>query len=136
MYYDELSQNTGEIKSREVELGSKSRMDCLAAELFLNSCFSDTVFLTLLRTAVETAISGVHECSFFSVVFFNNLKKIKKYNTIIEQVSTPVPTVDNIHIQIYAYMLCIHNRQKDTSIQTKSWTKYFIDRYLPCTMSY
>ena len=70
MHYDELSQNTGEIKSREVELGSQSWMDCLAAELFLNSCFSDTVFLTLLRTAVETAISGVHECSFFFVVFF------------------------------------------------------------------
>ena len=37
------------------QLGSHSRMDCLAAELFLSSCFSDTVFMTLLRTAVETA---------------------------------------------------------------------------------
>ena len=54
-----------------------------------------------------------------------------QYITIIEHVSTPVPTVDNIRIQIYKYMLCIHNRQNDTSIQTKSWTKYFIDRYLP-----
>ena len=134
MYYDELSQNPGEIKCREVELGSQSWMYCLAAELFLNSCFSDTVFLTLLRTAVETAISGVHKCSFFGV-FFNNLKNKNQYNTIREHVSTPVPTVDNIHIQIYVYMLCIHNRQKDTSIQTKSWTKYFIDRCLPCTMS-
>ena len=35
-------------------------MDCLAAEFFLNSCLSDTVFVTLLRTAVETAINGVH----------------------------------------------------------------------------
>ena len=26
-------------------------------ELFLNDCFSDTVFVTLLRTAVETEIS-------------------------------------------------------------------------------
>ena len=31
----------------------------LAAELFLNSWFSNTVFVTLLRTAVETAISEV-----------------------------------------------------------------------------
>ena len=35
-------------------------MVCLAAELFLN-CFSDTVFVTLHRTAVETAVSGVHK---------------------------------------------------------------------------
>ena len=34
--------------------------NCLAAELFLNSCISDTVFVTLLRTALETAISEVH----------------------------------------------------------------------------
>ena len=44
------------MKSREVELGSHSRMNCLAAELFLNSCFSDTVFVT-----VETAVSEVHK---------------------------------------------------------------------------
>ena len=50
----------GEIK-REVELGSQSWMDCLAAELFLNGCFSDAVFVTLFRTAVETAISEVHQ---------------------------------------------------------------------------
>ena len=29
--------------------------------LFLNSCFSDIVFVTLLRTSVETAISEVHK---------------------------------------------------------------------------
>ena len=50
-----------EIKSREVELGSHSRMVCLAAELFLNSCFSGTVFVTLFHTAVETAVSEVHK---------------------------------------------------------------------------
>ena len=50
------------IKSREVELGSHSWVDCLAAELLLNSCFWDTVFVTLLRrTAVETAVSGVQK---------------------------------------------------------------------------
>ena len=47
------------MKSREVELGCHSWMDCLAAELFLDSCFSDTV--TLLRTAVETAMNEVHK---------------------------------------------------------------------------
>ena len=36
-------KHPGEIKGREVELGSHSWMDCLAAELFLNSCFSDTM---------------------------------------------------------------------------------------------
>ena len=35
--------------------------DCLAAEVFLNRCFSDTVFVALFRTAVETAISGVQK---------------------------------------------------------------------------
>ena len=81
---------SGEIKSREVELDSQERsragrwswtlkrtqersrtgrrswalvvgwFNCLAAELFLNCCISDTVFVTLLRTALETAISEVH----------------------------------------------------------------------------
>ena len=41
-----VSEGAGEIKGREVEMGSHSWMDynCLAAELFLNSCFGDTVF--------------------------------------------------------------------------------------------
>ena len=46
--------------SREVELGSHSMMVCLAAKLFLNSCFSGTVSETL-RIAVETAVSEVHK---------------------------------------------------------------------------
>ena len=49
------------MKRREVELGSHSWMESLAAELFPSSCFSDTVFVTLFRKAVETAISGVHK---------------------------------------------------------------------------
>ena len=40
------TDSPGEIKSREVELASRSWMVCLAAELFLNSCFLDTVFVT------------------------------------------------------------------------------------------
>ena len=36
-------------------------MGRLDAELLLNSCFLDTVLVTLLRTAVESAISGVHK---------------------------------------------------------------------------
>ena len=63
--------------------------------------------------------------------------------------------MDNRHIQIYMYRLCIYNEQKGTEIQiaiqteswtkyfiqteswtkyfiqTESWTKYFIGRYLP-----
>ena len=35
--------------------------NCLVTELFLNSCLSGTGFLTLFRTAVETAISKVHK---------------------------------------------------------------------------
>ena len=71
-------QSPGEIKSMEVEMGSPSTrhpktlkphitigchswMDCLTAELFLNNCFSDTVFVTLFRAAVETVISEVHK---------------------------------------------------------------------------
>ena len=54
-------QSPGEIKRREVELDSHSWMESLAAELFFNSCFSDTVFVTLFHKAVETAVSGVHK---------------------------------------------------------------------------
>ena len=36
-------------------------MVCLAAKLFLNNRFSDTVFVTLLRIAVEVAISEAHK---------------------------------------------------------------------------
>ena len=47
-----------------MELGShiinSSRMVCLAAELLLD-CFSDTVFVILLRTVVQTAVSEVHK---------------------------------------------------------------------------
>ena len=57
-----------EPKRKEVELGSHSWMDCFAAEPFLNSCFSDTVFVTLAHTAVETAISRVHKLLHTSVV--------------------------------------------------------------------
>ena len=39
-------ESPGEIKKREVELDSHSWLVRLAAELFLNSCFSDTVFVT------------------------------------------------------------------------------------------
>ena len=42
-------------------VASHSWMVCLAAELFLNSCFSDTVFVSLLCTAVGTAFSEVHK---------------------------------------------------------------------------
>ena len=47
-----IEQNRGEIKRRELELGSHSWMDGLAAELFRprsTVAFSDTVFVTLCR---------------------------------------------------------------------------------------
>ena len=37
-----------------------SKLDYLWLQLFLNSC-ADTGFVTLLRTAAETAVSGVHK---------------------------------------------------------------------------
>ena len=51
----------GEIKSREVELGSDKELDSPLLQVFISSCFSDTVFVALLRSAVETAISEVYE---------------------------------------------------------------------------
>ena len=58
-------ESPGEIKRREVELDSHSWMEyCLAAELFARQqlllLFSDTVFVTLFRTAVETAVSEAY----------------------------------------------------------------------------
>ena len=50
------TQSPGEIRGRG-GAGSHSWMDCLAAELFRNSCFSDIVLVTLFRTAVGTATS-------------------------------------------------------------------------------
>ena len=47
------------MKRREVELGSHSWVDRLAAEAFLNSCFSDAAFVTLFHTAAGTAVSRV-----------------------------------------------------------------------------
>ena len=44
-----------------MELGSHSCKDCLAAELFLSSFFSDTVFVSLLRTYVKNSSSDVHK---------------------------------------------------------------------------
>ena len=36
------------------------KLDSPLLELFRNSCATDIVFVTLLRTAVEKAVSGVH----------------------------------------------------------------------------
>ena len=52
-------ESPGEIKSREMELGSEFWTTFLL-QLFLNSCATDIVFVTLLRTAVETANYLVH----------------------------------------------------------------------------
>ena len=47
-----FQQSPGEIKRSKVDLGFPSWTDCLVAELFLNSRFSDIVFVTLFSTAV------------------------------------------------------------------------------------
>ena len=47
--------------SREVELGSEN-WTCLLLQLFLNSCATDTVLVTLFRIAVETAIVEYTSC--------------------------------------------------------------------------
>lgn len=49
------------MKSGEVELDSHSCMDCRDAELFLNTCFLDTVRVTWFCTAVETADRAIHK---------------------------------------------------------------------------
>ena len=51
-------ESPGDIKSREVESGLR-KQDNPLLQLFLNSCATDIVFVTLLSTAVETAIIGV-----------------------------------------------------------------------------
>ena len=52
----------GEMKSREVELGSESWTTfCIISCSPTLSCSTDTVFVTLLCTAVERAVSEVHK---------------------------------------------------------------------------
>ena len=50
---------------RDQEQGGGARLrkldNCPLLELFLNSCATDTVFVTRLRKAVEKAVSGVHK---------------------------------------------------------------------------
>ena len=50
-----------EIKSREVELGSEC-WTCLLLHFFPNSSATHIVLVTLLRTAVETAIEEYSSC--------------------------------------------------------------------------
>ena len=47
-------QSIGEIKRREVELGSRRKLDTLSLHVLNRS------FVTLLRTAVQTAIREIH----------------------------------------------------------------------------
>ena len=62
----------------------------------------------------------------FSLLF---LIQYNKYNTIIQHISAPVPTVDNTRIQIYMLMLYIHNRQK-RYIHTDIHTDKELDKVL------
>ena len=70
-------------------------------------------------------------CCVLKRFFFPPFFKIQynKYNTIIQQISTPIPTADNIRIQIYMLMLYIHNRQK-RYIHTDIHTDKELDKVL------
>ena len=57
----DLQDSPEEIKRREADLGSES-WTCLLLQLFLNSSATDIVLVTLLRTAVETAIAEHTSC--------------------------------------------------------------------------
>ena len=48
-------ESPGEIKSREVELGSHGELGSPLLRLFLNSGATDIVLVPLFRTTVETA---------------------------------------------------------------------------------
>ena len=76
-------------------------------------------------------------CFSFLVFFLFNIN-YNEYNTIIEHVSLPVPTMDNRLVQIYKYRSWIHNKKiqtyTDIHSHTESWTKYFVDMYLHCTL--
>ena len=52
----DTQESPEKIKSREVELDSEC-WTCLLLQLFLNSSTTDIVLVTLLRTAVEIAIT-------------------------------------------------------------------------------
>ena len=56
-----------------------------------------------------------YNCVIFVVL---NLKK-REYNTIIEHISTPVPTVDNIRIQIYMHTYIIDKKTLFIGINKK-----------------
>ncbi len=66
---------------------------------------------------------------FFFFFFLLFLIQYNKYNTIIQHISAPVPTVDNTRIQIYMLMLYIHNRQK-RYIHTDIHTDKELDKVL------
>ena len=55
-------QSPGEMKSREMELGCHSWVDCLVAGLFWTVAFSDTVPVTLFRAAAERASCEYTSC--------------------------------------------------------------------------
>ena len=69
------------------------------------------LFACLIRAANFRLLPAFVVWSFF-LLFFLFFIQYNKYNTIIQHISAPVPTVDNTHIQIYMLMLYIHNRQK------------------------
>ena len=100
--------------------------DCFLdkAGVFVGSSIVEPpVFLSFLR------VYHVYMCVFSSFFLFLFLIQYNKYNTIIQHISAPVPTVDNTRIQIYMLMLYIHNRQK-RYIHTDIHTDKELDKVL------
>ena len=48
-------------------------------------------------------------CKLFSFIHSSKYNTVIAHNTV-HLFSTPVPTMDNRHIQLYMYSLCIHNK--------------------------
>ena len=76
------------MKSREVELGSHSLLVCLAAELFLNSCFSDTVTFCDRVFGPGCALGLFRDEAFKSFIICNLALQYSMYWIIVSGSST------------------------------------------------
>ena len=96
--------------------GLQRQHSCFTAVVAASSATLQTIILLLVDP------DGDFYFLFFKIQY-------NKYNTIIQQINTPIPTVDNIRIQIYMLMLYIHNRQK-RYIHTDIHTDKELDKVL------
>ena len=91
-----LRQSQREMKSKEVELGSHSWMVCLAAELFLNGCFSDIVFVRWSWAVIAGWIVVLLSCSSTAdpsdsvTLFYPAIERGSKYTSCFALVGSPL----------------------------------------------